>query len=101
MGIHAKQLLILNEKKRILNFRKKMKRNSEKIKIGKNGKNKVLKKSKKLKKNKEKIEMERKQMNAFMDSIVEQTKGKLKKEEKKFEKIGIPEQIKTEEIENL
>ena len=35
------------------------------------------------------------------DTIVEKTNGKLKKEEKTFEKVGIPEPIETDQIEDL
>ncbi|CAG5110356.1 Oidioi.mRNA.OKI2018_I69.chr2.g4767.t1.cds [Oikopleura dioica] len=71
-----------------------------------NAQNKVakhrnMKKTKTQKKNKDKEEEIRKMLNDQIDLIVTTTNGTLKSAPKKVEKIGLPAEVATDEIESL
>ena len=71
-----------------------------KFKINKKQKNpkKIQKKSKT--KDKDSADAFRRSLNEAMDKLVEKTDG-LKPVKKEFEKVGIPENVNTDEVENL
>merc|ERR1711962_346989 len=73
-----------------------------KFKISKKEKNPKKSKGPRQFKDKEKSEKVRKELNLSMDKLVTMTKGTLQKEkEKTFEKIGLPQTVKTDDIEAL
>ncbi|CBY10216.1 unnamed protein product [Oikopleura dioica] len=64
-------------------------------------KHRNMKKTKTQKRNKDKEEEIRKMLNSKIDLIVTATNGTLKSEPKKMEKIGLPAEVPTDEIESL